>query len=74
MDFTSKLKGQITQSLIECLLVDAGLQVMPLGIEQIVREVKSLSQDRYLAAGISPTLRSLPDFLLPTRICHRLGC
>jgi hypothetical protein len=64
MDFTSKLKGQITQSLIECLLVDAGLQVVPLGIEQVIREVKSLSKERYLAAGISPALRRLPDFFI----------
>lgn len=64
MDFTSKLKGQITQSLIECLLVDAGLRVVPLGIEQVIREVKLLSKEQYLAAGISPTLRSLPDFFI----------
>lgn len=64
MDFTSKLKGQITQSLIECLLVDAGLKVVPLGIEQVIREVKELSKEQYLAAGINRTLRSLPDFFI----------
>lgn len=64
MDFSSKLKGQITQSLIECLLVDAGLRVVPLGIEQVIREVKSLTKDHYRAAGISTTLRSLPDFFI----------
>lgn len=67
MDFTSRLKGEITQSLIECLLVDAGLRVVPLGIEQVIREVKALNKEQYRAAGISPALRGLPDFFIANR-------
>lgn len=64
MDFNSRLKGKITQSLIECLLEDAKLKVMSLGIEEIIREVKALTREQYLATNLSKNLRTLPDFFV----------
>ncbi|WP_442854741.1 hypothetical protein [Fischerella sp. PCC 9605] len=64
MDFRNRVKGAITQTLIKALLEDAGYRVIPLGVEEIIREVKNLSMEEYIELGLSKKLRSLPDFLI----------
>jgi hypothetical protein len=40
------------------------MTVVPLGIKHVIRQVKTRPRDEYLAAGISPAMRSLPDFFI----------
>ena len=57
------LSGHLAARVIEVLLVDAGYQVVPLGIERTIRELRTAVADRY--RGIAPPrLRSLPDFFV----------
>jgi hypothetical protein len=64
MDFKNRLKGTVTQTLIKALLEDAGYKVVPLGVEEVIREVATLSQDEYFALGLPQTLRKMPDFFV----------
>ncbi len=64
MDFRNLLKGTITQTLIKSLLEDAGYRVIPLGVEEVVREIKALSSPEYRRLGLPAVLRCLPDFLI----------
>jgi len=41
--------------------------VVPLGIEEVVREVSDLKEDRYLALNLPESLRRLPDFFAVNR-------
>jgi hypothetical protein len=63
MDLDNSLRGQLAAAAIEVLLVDAGYQVIPTGIERSLRELRSLRVDHYLA--LAPVqLRSTPDFFV----------
>lgn len=62
MKYTNRLKGAITQSLVKALLSQAKMTVVPLGIEETIREVADLPVAQYLALELSPALRKLPDF------------
>jgi hypothetical protein len=64
MSFNSRIKGKITQSLVATLLEDAGYHIATLGIEEIVREVKNLSTEQYVALNLPKALRNLPDFFI----------
>jgi hypothetical protein len=64
MNFNSRVKGTITQSLIKVLLKDAGYNIAPLGIEEIIKELQMLPPLQYKALNLSQTLRSLPDFFV----------
>jgi hypothetical protein len=64
MEFRNRLKGKLIQALMESLLTDVGYKVIPLGIEEVVREVKGLDKVTYLNLKLSPNLRCLPDFLI----------
>lgn len=64
MDFKNRLKGTVTQTLVKALLEDAGYRIIPLGIEEVIREVATLPRDAYLALGLSQTLRRMPDFFV----------
>lgn len=64
MRYENRLKGSVTQALVRAMLTDAGLSVVPLGIEEVVREVAELSIDRYLALELPMRLRKLPDFFV----------
>ena len=64
MKYTSRLKGDITQVLIKTLLEDAGYHIVPLGIEEIIREVKVLTQEKYLSLSLPTSLTKLPDFFI----------
>jgi len=62
MKYTNRLKGSVTQSLVKSLLTDAGITVVPLGIEEVIREVSALSLEKYLTLDLPSSLRELPDF------------
>jgi hypothetical protein len=64
MDFKNRLKGSLTQTLFRSLLVDAGYYVVPLGVEEVIREVNSLSQPQYQNLELPSVLRRMPDFFV----------
>ena len=64
MEFKNRLKGKVTETLIEALLEAAGYRIIPLGVEEVVREVTTLNYEEYKALNLSKNLRSLPDFLV----------
>ncbi len=59
MEFERLIKGHITESLVQTLLEHAGYRVVPLGIEQVIREVKDRG-----SWNLPKPLRTLPDFLI----------
>lgn len=67
MEFSNRLKGAVTQSLVRSLLTDAGITVVPLGVEESLREVSDLPLDQYLALNLPVPLRTLPDFFALNR-------
>lgn len=67
MNYTNRLKGSVTQALVRALLTDAGISVVPLGIEEVIREVSELDAEQYLRLGLPDTLRKLPDFFAANR-------
>ena len=57
------LSGHLVATVIEVLLADAGYQVIPLGVERIVRELRTVDAERF--RQVAPTrLRALPDFFV----------
>ena len=62
MDFSNRLKGTITQTLIKALFEDAQYRVIPLGVEETIREVVVLPEHEYIQLNIPSTLRKMPDF------------
>jgi hypothetical protein len=61
MDLENALHGHVVAAIFEVLLVDAGYQVIPLGVERSVRELRAVGEEQYLSL-IHPLLRSIPDF------------
>ena len=64
MEFRNRLKGNVAQTLFETLLGDVNYRIVPLGIEEIIREVRNLDSKAYINLGLSQTLRKLPDFFV----------
>ena len=64
LHFSSKVKGQITQSLVKVLFERAGYRVMRLGIEEMFSEIVHLDKDQYFQLGLPDQLRYLPDLLI----------
>lgn len=64
MDFKNRIKGSVTQALVNGLLKDAGYQVVPLGIEEVIREIQDLSLEDYINLKVPTPLRTLPDFFV----------
>jgi hypothetical protein len=64
MTFASVLKGRIAERIIVTLLERGGFRVTRLGIEELFDEIKYLPREQYLALGLPPQLRSLPDLLV----------
>ena len=61
MEFEQRIKGKLTETLVSELLEHAGYKVVPLGIEQIIREVKDVESK---TSNLPRRLRTLPDFLV----------
>ena len=64
MRFANRLKGGITQTLLRTLLQDGGYRIVPLGIEEVIREVSVLPVDAYTKLSLPRVLRSMPDFFV----------
>jgi len=64
MDFTNRLKGVVTQVLLRALLEDGGYRIIPLGIEEVIRELAVLRKEEYAALKLPNILRQLPDFFV----------
>jgi hypothetical protein len=64
MDFKKRIKGAVTQTLVKSLLEDAGYRVVPLGVEEMIREVISLDAERYKDLNLPKVLRYMPDFFV----------
>jgi hypothetical protein len=64
MRFASRLKGGITQTLLRTLLQDCGYRIVPLGIEEVIREVSVLPREDYRNLALPQVLRSMPDFFV----------
>lgn len=63
MDIDNALPGHLVASVFEVLLIDAGYQVIPTGIERTLRELRSVPVDAYIDL-VPPRLRSAPDFFV----------
>jgi hypothetical protein len=69
MEYKNRLTGSVTQALIKSLLTRAGLTVVPLGIEEVVREVSDseLTEVEYAKLKLPKALRTLPDYFVTVR-------
>jgi len=63
VDLDNRLRGQLVAAAFEVLLLDAGYQVIPTGIERSLRELRTVAVDRYLEPA-PPPLRTTPDFFV----------
>src|SRR5437016_13690562 len=48
MDMDDALPGHLVASVFEVLLVDAGYQVVPTGVERTIRELRAVKVDAYI--------------------------
>lgn len=64
MDFKNRLKGSLTQTLVKALLEDAGYRTIPLGVEEVIREVSVLSLRDYRGLELPQVLRKMPDYFV----------
>ena len=64
MEYANRLKGAVTQTLLRSLLEDAGYRIVPLGIEEVIREIKVLDSREYRSLKLPTNLRKLPDFFI----------
>lgn len=64
MKFQNRIKGAVTEALVEAIFRDAGFSVTPLGIEEEVRWINELDINEYKDLGLPIALRKLPDFLV----------
>ncbi len=63
MDIDYALPGHLVAAVFEVLLIDAGYQVIPTGIERSLRELRTVEADAYRALA-HPRLRSAPDYFV----------
>lgn len=64
MDFSAKLKGNLTENICATILENAGYRVTNFGIEKTLKEVSFLEQEKYFALGLPDTLRLMPDLIV----------
>jgi len=67
MEFSNRLKGNFSETLLQTLLEDAGYRIIAIGIEKILREVKPLNVQEYVGLHLPETIRHLPDFFVADR-------
>jgi hypothetical protein len=67
MDFSNRIKKELTEAVVRAILVDAGYRVLDFGIESQIREVECLSALEYFGLDFPAALRSLPDLLVMDR-------
>ena len=54
----------MTQTLVKALLEDAGYRTIPLGVEEVIREVSVLSPIDYSGLELPTVFRKMPDFFV----------
>ncbi len=64
MDFENRLKRELSQGVLKCILEDCGYRVIPLGIEAVIREIACLDKEAYKNLDFSDAVRFLPDFCI----------
>ena len=62
MDFTNRIKKEMTEGMVRAILEDAGYRVIDFGIEKVVREVSYMGADAYNALEFPDAMRNMPDF------------
>lgn len=67
MDFLNTLKGSLAQSVVHCLLRQAGYPVVCTSIESLIPSLTLLDWTSYDNLRIGPEVRLLPDLLLLPR-------
>jgi hypothetical protein len=63
MDIENALAGHLVASVFEVLLVDAGYEVVPTGVERTIRELRAVTREAYRDL-VHPRLRWVPDFFV----------
>lgn len=64
MDFLNTLKGSTTQTIVHCLLRQAGYPVVSTSIESLIPSLTLLDWAQYDSLKLGAELRLLPDLLL----------
>lgn len=64
MDFSNRIKKEMTEGIVRAILVDAGYRVISLGIENVIREIECLTALEYAGLDFPKAVRSLPDLLV----------
>lgn len=64
MEFSNRIKKEMTEGIVRAILVDAGYRVISLGIESVVREIECLTALEYAGLDFPKAIRSLPDLLV----------
>lgn len=67
MDFSNRIKKEMTEGIVRAILADAGYRVIGLGIENVIREVECLPALEYAGLDFPKAIRSLPDLLVMNR-------
>lgn len=67
MDFSSRIKKEITEGIARAILEDVGYRVIDSGIEKVVRELSCLSAIEYKTLGYPDAMSHLPDFTVMNR-------
>lgn len=64
MDFSNRIKKEMSEGVIRAILVDAGYRVIGLGIENVIREAECLTALEYAGLDFPRAMKSLPDLLV----------
>ena len=64
MKFDSRIKGSVTQALLKSLFEGSGYMIVPLGVEEVIRELTILDSDAYKNLKLPKNLRCIPDFFV----------
>ena len=67
MNFSNRLKKELTEGVIRAVLHDAGYRLIDSGIESIIRELTCLNQEDYINLDFPKSMRTLPDFVVMDR-------
>ena len=62
MNFSNRIKKEMSEGVMRALLEDAGYRVVSSGIENMLREVCMLLEENYKRLGLPVAMRCLPDF------------
>ncbi|MBO9519442.1 MAG: hypothetical protein J7493_15375 [Porphyrobacter sp.] len=64
MDFSNRLKKEMSEGIVRAVLEDAGYRVTDFGIEKLVPGLNRHTRKQYEALAFPTTIRKLPDFIV----------